>query len=350
MKNGITIGMDLGDKFHIAVAFDSEGNELGSTEVRNTKSGIKKYFREYEGATVAMEAGTHSPWISRFLSEELNCRVHVGNPRKLRFIWDSNDKSDERDARMLGLVCRLEPRLLSVLHHRSRQAQADLCVIKSRNKLVQVRTQLVNHARGLVKSIGERLPKCSSASFSRRCADCIPEELEPALRPILESITALNGKIKELDESILLMSRDQYPETALLLQVSGVGPVTALTFILTFEDPSRFNRSRQVGPFLGLVPKRDQSGTNDKQLHITKAGNTYLRQLLVNCAHHILGRYGQDSLLRRHGQAIAARGGKNAKKRAAVAVARKLAVLLHHLWVSGEEYEPFYNALAQKAA
>lgn len=350
MENGITIGMDLGDKFHIAVAFDSEGNEIGATEVLNTKSGIIKYFREYEGATVAMEAGTHSPWISRLLKEEMNCRVHVGNPRKLRFIWDSNDKSDERDARMLGLVCRLEPRLLSVLHHRSRQAQADLCVIKSRNMLVQARTQLVNHARGLVKSIGDRLPKCSSASFSQRCADCIPVELELALRPILESINVMNKKIKELDESILWMCREQYPETALLLQVSGVGPVTALTFILTFEDPLRFDKSRQVGPFLGLVPKRDQSGTNDKQLHITKAGNTYLRQLLVNCAHHILGQYGQDSLLRRHGQSIAARGGKNAKKRAAVAVARKLAVLLHHLWVSGEEYDPFYNASAQKAA
>lgn len=342
MKNTITIGMDLGDKYHLAVVFDTDGNELDVATVTNTKAGIKKYFGTYSGSTVAIEAGTHSPWISRLL-EEMGCHVCVGNPRKLRFIWDSKDKSDERDARMLGMVCRIEPRLLSPLHHRGRQAQSDLVIIKSRDMLVRSRCQLINHARGVVKSIGERLPSCSTESFTRRCEEHVPSELRPALKPIFEALVQLNAQIHELDAKITQLCREQYPETERLQQVSGVGPVTALSYVLSIEDPARFKKSRQIGPFLGLTPKRDQSGDIDKQLRISKAGNKYLRQLLVGSAHYILGPFGPDSRLRRHGLSIAARGGKNAKKRAAVAVARKLAVLLHQLWISGQTYDPFFN-------
>jgi transposase len=131
MNNTITIGMDLGDKYHIAVVFDADGQELDIAKVINTKTQISNYFARYKGSTVAMEAGTHSPWISRLL-EKMGCNVYVGNPRKLRFIWDSKDKSDERDARMLGMVCRIEPRLLSALRHRSSQAHADLVMVKYR--------------------------------------------------------------------------------------------------------------------------------------------------------------------------------------------------------------------------
>ena len=135
----------------------------------------------------------------------------------------------------------------------------------------------------------------------------------------------------------------RYPETQWLLQVQGVGPVTALAYVLTLEEPTRFEKSRTVGAFLGLTPRRDQSGQSDKQLPITKAGNTYLRQLLVNCAHYIMGPFAQDSDLRRYGERIASRGGKNAKKRAVVAVARKLAVLLHRLWQDQSTYQPLYK-------
>jgi transposase len=349
MNDNIIIGMDLGDKFHIGVAFDAEGNESSVFKVVNTKVGIKKHFSGYKGSTVAIEAGTHSPWISRLL-EEMGCCVFVGNPRKLRFIWKSEDKSDERDARMLGMVCRVEPRLLSPLHHRSHQAQADLAMIKSRNILVRSRTQLINHARGIVKSIGERLPRCSSESFAKRCAAHVPSELWPALESIFEGIVRLSEQIKALDAKIDQLSRDRYPETGRLQQVPGVGPVTALSYVLSIEDPARFSKSRQAGPFLGLTPKRDQSGNMDKQLRISKTGDKYLRQLLVGSAHYILGPFGPDSHLRRYGLSIAARGGKNAKKRAAVAVARKLSVLLHRLWVGSEAYEPFYGTVIRKAA
>lgn len=349
MSDPITIGMDLGDKYHIAVVFDAKGNELEVGKVINTKAGIRKYFTRYKGSTVAIEAGTHSPWISRLL-DQMGCSVLVGNPRKLRFIWDSQDKSDERDARMLGMVCRIEPRLLCPLHHRGRQAQADLVILKSRDMLVKSRNKLINHARGVVKANGERLPCCSTDSFAKRCADQVPADLWPALEPIFNIIAQLREQIHELDAKIDQMCRQQYPETARLRQVAGVGPVTALSYVLIIEDPGHFRKSRQVGPYLGLTPRRDQSGKTDKQLRITKAGNKYLRQLLVGCAHYILGPFGPDSDLRRHGLSIAARGGKNAKKRAAVAVARKLSVLLHRLWISGQAYQPFYGTGNQKAA
>ncbi len=349
MKDTITIGMDLGDTYHIAVAFDGDGNELDIAKVGNTKTQIGNYFGRYQGATVAIEAGTHSPWISRLL-EQMGCRVYVGNPRKLRFIWDSKDKSDERDARMLAMVCRLEPRLLCALRHRSSQAHVDLALVKSRDLLVRTRTKLVNHARGVVKANGERLPGCSTSYFARRCAAHVPEPLWPALEPIFDTIAQLGVKIKQLDAQIHQLCQHRYKETEYLQQVSGVGPVTALAYVLTIEDPARFTKSRQVGPFLGLTPRRDQSGNSDKQLRISKAGNKYLRQLLVGSAQYILGPFGPDSDLRAYGMRIAARGGKNAKKRAAVAVARKLSVLLHRLWVGEQAYEPLYGSSHLKAA
>ena len=243
---------------------------------------------------------------------------------------------------MLAMVCRLEPKMLWPVQHRGARAHNDLEVIKARNILVQSRTKLINHVRSVVKGTGERLPKCSTESFGNRAINLLPELLLPALKPLIDTIVDITSRIQKLDKQIEGLVLDRYPETQLLRQVQGVGPVTALAFILTIEDPGRFVKSRMVGPYLGLTPRRDQSGDADKQLPITKAGNIYLRKLLVGCAHYIIGPFGPDSSLRRHGMMIAARGGKNARKRAAVAVARKLSVLLHRLWVSGETYVPFY--------
>lgn len=349
MNSHITIGIDLGDRSHIAAVIDAEGNQLAIGNIVNTRSALKRFIQSYPGATVALEAGTHSPWISQLLME-LGCRVYVGNPRKLRLIWDSQDKSDQRDAQMLARVCRLDPQLLWPVRHRDKKAHSDLAVIKSREMLVKSRTLLINHARGVVKTNGERLPGCSAASFAKRCQPHVPGDLWPALEPIFKMIADLSEHIRELDHKINQLCEHHYPETQSLQQVAGVGPVTALAYVLTLQDPARFSKSRQVGAYLGLAPGRDQSGNTDKQLRISKAGNKYLRQLLVSCAHYIIGPFGADSDLRRHGLAIAARGGKNAKKRAVVAVARKLAVLLHRLWVTGESYQLFYNTKVKMAA
>jgi transposase len=218
-----------------------------------------------------------------------------------------------------------------------------MAIIRSRQALVGCRTQLVNHVRGAVKSFGGRLPKCPARSFHNKAAEHIPEALLPALGPILEQIGSLTQRIRDYERQLETISKERYPETELLRQVEGVGPLTALTFVLTLEDPYRFEKSRSVGAYLGLVPARDQSGVRDPQKHITKEGDEMLRKLLVSGAHYILGPFGSDSDLRRHGEKIASRGGKNAKKRAVVAVARKLSVLLHSLWVRGEVYDPLHN-------
>lgn len=340
-----TIGMDLGDRKNQICILDDRGNVIQTATVGNTRTAIGKFFGKHKGCLVAIETGTHSPWISRQLGE-LGCEVLVGNTRKLRAIWDTDNKTDVRDAEMLARIARLDPRLLHPVEHRSEQAQVDLEVIKARTVLKRSRVELVNHIRCIVKSLGYRLPSCGPAAFHYKAWEHLPDQLRAVMLPLFECLENITESIREYDRQIKQLSDEVYPETCKLQQVRGVGPVTALAYVLTLEHPERFSRSRSVGPFLGLVPKRDQSGNMDKQLHITKAGDRELRCLLVNCAQYIMGPFGEDCDLRRFGETIAQRGGKNARRRAVVAVARKLAVLLHALWKSENEYEAFYGKAA----
>jgi len=349
MKEGNTVGIDMGDKNHNVCVLDDNGEVVSRETIGNTGKAIRKYFGGMEPCRVAMEAGTHSGWVSRIV-EELGYEVLVGNPRKLRMIWNSDEKCDDRDAEMLARIARLDPHLLYPIRHRGQKAQADLAVIKARDMLVQVRSSLIAHARGTVKSIGQRISKCSAEAFGCRLLEEMPAELLPALEPVMKSIEDLTIRIRHYDKLVESLGAERYPETKGLRAISGVGPVTSLAFVLTIEDSSRFEKSRAVGPFLGLTPKRDQSGQTDKQLHITKAGDVYLRRLLVGSAQFILGAFGPDCDLRRFGLKLAARGGKNAKRRAVVAVARKLAVLMHRLWKSGAEYDALYQENRKKKA
>ena len=342
MNTNITVGMDLGDKNHSVCVLDTRGEVKMRMTVTNTAKAMRQCFGKLEPCRVALEAGTHSGWVRR-IREGLGHEVLVGNPRKLRVIWDSDEKDDDRDAEMLARIARFDPHLLYPIHHRSQEAHSDLAVIKARDMLVKARASLILHARGAVKSIGERISKCSVEAFHKRALEEIPDELYPALEPVVKSIEELTGRIRHYDRLLAQLCSDKYPETERLREISGVGPVTSLAFVLTLEQSSRFKKSRVVGAFLGLTPRRDKSGEIDKQLRITKAGNTYLRRLLVGCAHYILGPFGPDCDLRRFGLKLAARGGKNAKRRAVIAVARKLAVLMHHLWEYGEIYDPFHR-------
>lgn len=342
MSRGITVGMDMGDRNHAVCVLSSDGEVLEQATVVNTAQAVRKYFRKHGKCRVVLEAGTHSGWVSRLL-EDMGCEVLIGNPRKLRMIWNSDRKDDARDAEMLARVGRLDPELLYPIHHRSAEAHSDLAVIKARSTLIKCRSVLITHIRGAVKATGSRIPKCGAESFHRRMQEHMPAELALALEPIVKSIEELTCRIRHYDKLIEDISENKYPEAKQLRAIRGVGPVTALAYVLTVEEPSRFDKSRAVGAYLGLVPKRDKSGQVDKQLGITKAGNTYLRQLLVGCAQYILGPFGEECDLRRFGERIAERGGKNAKRRAVVAVARKLAVLMHSLWLSGETYEPLYQ-------
>jgi transposase len=339
----LTIGLDLGDRNSWYCVLDEFGQIQLEQRVRTNAKALREVFSAMPRSRVALEIGTHSPWISRLLSE-LGHEVIVANARKVRLIGESRKKDDRLDAQTLARLARIDPKLLSPVRHRSAQAEADLMMVRARASLVRTRTGLVNTARGLAKSYGERLRGCNVRNMNPEKAESLSPELQTALQPLLAAIESVSERIAEYNERIEELAQKSYPQVALLKQVKGVGTLIALTFVLTLEDAHRFRKSRDVGCYLGLQPGRRNSGQSEPQMHISKEGDPYLRTLLVQGAQHILGPFGADSDLRRWGLKLAERGGRNGKKRAIVATARKLAVLLHHLWVSGEVYEPLHNS------
>ena len=346
----VTIGMDLGDKSSRYCVLGANGELLSEGSVATTRKAMGQKFAGMRRCRVAMEVGTHSPWLSRWLTG-LGFEVIVANARQVQLISANSRKNDRMDAQLLARLARVDPQLLRPIRHRSEQAQADLLTIRIRAALVEARTSLVNAARGFAKAQGDRLPSCDADAMGVEKMEGLPAEMRERLRPLLEQVESLTEKIQESDAKIEQIARTQYPETELLRQVSGVGTLIALTFVLTVEDRDRFQKSRDVGCYVGLRPKQSESGQSQPQLRITKEGDRYLRQLLVQGAHCIVSRRGPDTDLKRWGLKLAERGGKNAKKRAIVAVARKLGILLHRLWVGAEVYEPLRNsAPARKAA
>src|ERR1700747_2129736 len=339
----LTIGLDLGDRNSWYCVLDEAGHVQLEQRVRTTAKALREVFGEMPHSRIALEIGTHSPWISRLLSE-LGHEVIVANARKVRLIGESRKKDDRLDAQTLARLARIDPQLLSPVRHRSAQAQADLMMIRARAGLVRTRTGLVNAARGLGKSYGERLRGCNVRTLNPEKAEGLSPELQRALEPLLAAIAELSERICEYNKRIEQMAEKSYPQVALLKQIKGVGTLIALTYLLTLEDPHRFGKSRDVGGYLGLQPGRRNSGQSEPQMHISKEGDPYLRTLLVQGAQHILGPFGPDCDLRRWGLKLAERGGRNGKKRAIVATARKLAVCLHHLWVSEEVYEPLHTS------
>ncbi len=339
----LTIGLDLGDRNSWYCVVDEAGQIQLEQRVRTTAKALQEVFGAMPRSRIALEIGTHSPWISRMLSD-LGHEVIVANSRKVRLIGESRKKDDRLDAQTLARLARIDPKLLYPVKHRSVQAQADLTLIRARAGLVRARTGLVNMARGLAKSYGERLRGCNVRNMNPEKAEGLSPELQAALEPLLNAIESLSERIVEYNERIENLAQQSYPQVALLKQIKGVGTLIALTFLLTLEDPHRFGKSRDVGCYLGLQPGRRNSGRSEPQLHISKEGDPYLRTLLVQGAQHVLGPFGVDCDLRRWGLKLAERGGRSGKKRAIVATARKLAVLLHHLWVSGEAYEPLHNS------
>jgi transposase len=346
-KGPMTIGMDLGDKTSRYCQLDGSGEMVQEGSVATTKKGMTQVFGAMGRCRIAIEVGTHSPWVSRLL-KSLGHEVIVANARQVKLISASSRKDDRLDAQTLARLARIDPQLLRPIRHRSEKAQQHLMKIRVRATLVDTRTSLVNAARGMTKAVGERLPACDADSMGMEQMVDLPAWLQKTLKPLMEQVESLTARIKECDGEIEQIARIEYPETYVLRQVSGVGHLIALTFVLTVEDRERFQKSRDVGCYVGLRPRRSDSGESQPQLRITKEGDNYLRKMLVQGAHYILGWRGPDTDLRRWGLKLAARGGKNAKKRAVVAVARKLAVLLHALWVTGEVYEPLRNSTARQ--
>jgi len=306
-----------------------------------TKPNVFKSRFNCTSARIAIEAGTHSQWIDRLL-QELGHKVIVANPHKLRVIYQNDSKDDKVDAHTLARIGKLDPGLLAPITHRKEEEQEHLELIKARDVLVRSRTSFVNHVRGVVKTSGNKIPKCDANSFAKNAPPHIPEPLKKCLSPLLDIIRKMTATIREYDKQIDKLCEKTYPVTSVLRQANGVGPLTALAFVLCIGDPYRFKKSRSIGSYLGLRPRRDDSGERKSQLHITKAGNSYLRRILIGAAQYIIGPFGKDCNLRRWGL-LKAQGGKIAKKRAVVGVARKLSVLLHRLWLTGEIYDPLRN-------
>ncbi len=347
---GVTVGLDLGDKYSDGCVLDASGEVVETFRVRTTEPALAKRLSAFEPCRVVMEVGTHSPWVSRLVTR-LGHEGIVANPRRVRLIAENDSKSDGFDAELLARLGRVDPALLSPIVHRGEQAQRDLVLIRARDGLVRARSQLINQVRGFAKSLGTRLAASSAEAFPGRVRGVVPDALFPGLPTMLAMIEQLTAEVRVMDREVERLCRERYPETQVLRQVKGVGPITALCFVLTLEDPHRFRKSRSVGAYLGLRSRQRDSGEQRPQLRITKAGDALLRRLLVTAAHYILGPFGPDTELRRFGLQLAERGGKAGKKRAVVAVARRLAVLLHRLWVTGEAYQPLgYDASVPKAA
>jgi transposase len=345
-RDRLTVGVDLGDRWSSFCILGLDGEKLTEGELRTTQEDFAEFFQSMAAARVVMEVGTHSAWV-RDVVASCGHEVLVANPRQMEGPKRRKRKNDRIDAHKLARVGRMDPQSLFAIEHRSVEVRQDLMAVRARDAVVAVRKDLINTTRGLVKSMGARLPKCSTRSFAKKVEGALPAEVREVLLPLLRLVEKLSSGIQEYDERIEKLASEKYAHTELLRQVKGVGALTSLAYVLTLEDPQRFVKSRDVGPYLGLVPKQEDSGDRQPQLRITKMGDMMLRRLLVGSAHYILGPFGPDTDLRRYGLRLSERGGKNAKKRAVVAVARKLAVLLHRLWVGGEVYEPLRQAPAE---
>lgn len=347
-KVTLSIGLDLGDRSSFVVGVTRDGEIVCEEKIATSGDAFHEFFSSVDpDARIVCEAGTHSPWVSALL-ESLELDVVVANPSHAgRALAANGRKNDRLDALTLATMGLDSVALLRRIRHRGATAQADLAIIRARCSVVAARTLLINAVRGLVKSSGARLPSCSSDAFARKVSAAVPEALEPAVGPMIEQVGTLTATVREYDKRIEELCK-RYPDAKRLREIKGVGPITSVAFVLTIDDPKRFRRSRDVGAYLGLVPRQFESGNSSPQLRISKAGDKYLRQLLVSCAHYILGPHGEDSRLRRFGERVGARGGKKGKKRAAVAVARKLSVIMHRLIFTAERYDPFYSP-AQRA-
>jgi transposase len=336
----VSIGIDLGDRTAAYACLDDEGRFVEEGSVEMDPQAFRRQFACFEATKVAFEAGGQSRWVEQVL-RDIGHHVIVANPRQLKLITASDHKNDANDARLLARIARVDPSLLNPVEHRSDEHQVTLVGIRVRAQLVKMRTAAMHSLRGMAKSFGVRLPRASSENFLERCRQAVPEQLRPAMNGLFEIVAELTRQIAACDEQIEQKARREYPEVERLSGIYGVGTLTGLTFVATLADAGRFAKSRDVGPYLGLTPRQRQSGKQDPQLRITKAGDVYLRSMLVQCAHTVMRKNAPLTALRKWGMKLCERGGKNAKKRAIVGVARKLAVLLHRMWVTGEQYRPF---------
>ena len=281
------VGIDVSDTTSVVRVMNEAGAVVRRRQIRNTERAFSAEFEGRSGMRVALEAGTQSMWMERVL-RSYGHEVFVANPRQLQLISKNVHKSDDNDAEVLARLVRVDPALLRPIRHRSEDAHRELLLVRARRVAVRVRTELVNSVRGMVKSLGVRLPKCTTKSFEDRVFETLEPDLRETLAPLLELVGDASKVIAEYDKAVAELGA-QIPAVQRMQTIPGVGPLTAFAFYYSIDDPTRFQKARDVGAYLGLTPRRSQSGTRDPQLGITKVGDPYLRALLGQCAHRLLG-------------------------------------------------------------
>lgn len=339
-RNASALGIDLSDRSFNFCFMTAEGGVVAEGKRRLTALYVAEIWAAYPADVVVLEAGTPSAWVTEAF-ELQGARVVVADPRKLRAVTADVRKSDARDARMLARLGLADEELLAPTYVRASEHRMWMALLKVRDQQVRARVATVLEVRSQVKIAGSRLPGCSTEAFEQ-CEALVPTGLAPILAPAFDTLRAINAAIRRLDQQIAEVGKSS-PEVQRLAKVHGVGPVTALAFVAVVGDAARFERTRDVGAYLGMVPRRDQSGVSDPKLRITKAGSGFLRRLLVQCAHFLIGPLAQDCALRRQGLRKLAQLGDGAKKKVIVAIARKLAVLLLSLWKQKATWEPLHR-------
>lgn len=346
-----TIGLDVSDRKTQICVLNKDGIIVKESTVATRREALIEEFRHLPTSRLVLEVGPHSRWVSSLLSE-FGHEVIVANPRRVRLIWAEARKTDRLDAEKLARIGRLDPKLLFEVHHRSDAGQLGRTLLKSRKQLIGCRTKLINSIRGLLKTYGIFVPAGGTAeTFHVRVLEFVPAELLPIVTPLLRTMETLTREARALQKQVLATIEALAPEASHLLDIDGVGPLTVLAFITVFEDPARFRKARNAGAYVGLVPRLDASGDKVSLGRVSREGDVLLRAHLVQCAHYILGPFGKDSALRRYGLRLAERnGGPLGRRKAVVAVARKLAVLMLMMWNTGVCYEPLYGVAEEEQA
>ena len=340
-------GMDVHKKYSRVCELNEDGDILEEAKFPTTKQALQRRFGNREPMQIVLETGTESAWIAQSL-ENQGHEVIVAHARRIDLITDNDNKNDRNDAEMLARLGRSDLDLLTETHVRGKGAQRIRAMLKARTGLVQSRTKLANQIRGLVRQAGYTLRSGPPEKLEQIIGESdIPEALLVSVMPLAESVTALTERIDRLSSKLKKIAR-QIDTVDQLKEIDGVGWQTALCFVVTIENPGRFSSSKKVGAYFGLVPEVQNSGNEDSDTNhtgsITKNGDSMMRYLLVQAAQAMM-RSKTDSELKQFAKRIEA---KKTNQIAAVACARKLAVVMHTLWKTGREYEPFYHQNHQK--
>ena len=348
MEYCTTIGADVSDRTtKICVMTKAEGGErriVLETTCATTKAGLEEAFSKFDRSwPVAFETGTHCRWMDGVF-RKMGFKTIVGNPGKIPSITKSNTKNDRNDARELARLAIADSAMLHPVFLRDEVYQQMLRFHHARNMLISQRTQSTNQIRGFAKSVGHRIECSSTEKFHEQGKAGWPRELEECAWPLMGMLKTINLKIKAYDKLIARLA--ERPEFKSMVErvrvVYGVGIIGSTVFVAAIGGrPDRFAHTRDIGPYFGMIPKQDQSGDDDKQLHITHAGADIVRTTLVECAGVVMMDKSKDTDLKLKGLRIAMHGGKIARKKAKVAVARGLAVAMLALMQHPErEYIP----------